>query len=348
MKNTAEAEATTLRGPNFTVDVLNSARPDAPKFLYALPLFEWDTPSGTNGITERTRLGGGLRIYLDHGWNSSGNGELLGIVFQDNKEFLALDDSLKPLVTQWGADLIWDANPAPVSAQKAHFKNTKLIPDKPPTLVEYPKDIFSVAGYEAVLDPDHKLWRVDIRIDTGDSYWPFVRLALARFQPQSIDDAHLSRVFRSDFIQFPPTRHTKIMAVSASSIHVTVNGPVYFDSELIRTVWDDLSAFGGPPGSNGLSEIKAVIERCDPTDDLTNELAWKPIDATRVLFFQNPSAPGKWEGGVTLNGTLGSGFFRLTIKEFEWFRTDDASPLRPARDQIRVVRRVVFADVFAL
>ncbi|MGH8597265.1 MAG: hypothetical protein ACREXT_11470, partial [Gammaproteobacteria bacterium] len=109
-------DVTTLRGADFTVDVLNSARPDAPKFLYALPLFEWDTPPGTPGITERSRVGGGLRIYLDRPWYSSGNGELLGIVFLEGIEFLTLADSLKPLVTQWGADPIWDANPAPVSA----------------------------------------------------------------------------------------------------------------------------------------------------------------------------------------------------------------------------------------
>jgi len=232
-----------------------------------------------------------------------------------------------------------------VNAQKAHFENAKQIRDG--LALDENSQSVSVAGYEPAFDSGRQLWRADVRIDTGDTYWPFVRLALARFQPQSLDGAHLSRVFRSDFIQLPPTRHTKI-AVSATAVHVAVKGPVCFDSEAIRTVGDALPALGGSPGSNGLSEIEAVIERRDPTDDSANELAWKPIDATRVLFFQNPAAPGKWEGDMTLSEALAPGLFRLTVKEFEWFRTDDASSIRLPRDQIRVARRVVFADGFAL
>ena len=105
---------------------------------------------------------------------------------------------------------------------------------------------------------------------------------------------------------------------------------------------------GGAPGSNGLSEIEAVIEQRDPADDAANELAWKPVEATRVHFFQDPTAPGKWEGDVTLSEALPPGLFRLAVKEFEWFRTDDASTIRTSREQIRIARRVVFSDVFAL
>ena len=49
-----------------------------------------------------------------------------------------------------------------------------------------------------------------------------------------------------------------------------------------------------------------------------------------------------------MSGALPPGLFRLTVKELEWFRTDDASPIRPLPNQVRVARRVVFADVFAL
>jgi len=46
---------TTVAGPDFDVDVLNSARPDMPKYLYTVPVFEWDTPPGTPGIVKRQR-----------------------------------------------------------------------------------------------------------------------------------------------------------------------------------------------------------------------------------------------------------------------------------------------------
>ena len=110
------------------------------------------------------------------------------------------------------------------------------------------------------------------------------------------------------------------------------------------------------PGPADLEAVEATIEQLDPAGDAANELAWKPIEATRVVLFQAPSAPGKWEGDVTSTAPLSPGLFRLTVKELEWFRTDDAPsfPGRqpgigvPPRDQIRVARRIVFADVFAL
>lgn len=43
-------------------------------------------------------------------------------------------------------------------------------------------------------DPERGLWFCDIEIDTGAAYWPFVRLALARYQPCSTEGAHLSEV----------------------------------------------------------------------------------------------------------------------------------------------------------
>lgn len=39
---------------------------------------------------------------------------------------------------------------------------------------------------------------------------------------------------------------------------------------------------------------------------------------------------------------------RLTLREFEWYRTDDAISQDAPRTQIRVARRLVYADVFAL
>ena len=285
-----------------------------------------------------------MRIYLGRPWYSSGDGELLGIVFRDGDDFLTLDPSLKPLVTQWGADPIWGSDAASVSAKKSSFKNAKQIQGG--LSLQENAHLVLAAGYEPVFAHDRQLWRVDVHVDTGTAYWPFVRMALARFQPNSVDGAHLSRVIRSDFIQLPPTRHTKIN-VSGLKIHLAVDGPAYVDSELIETVGAMLPAFGGSPGSNGLSEIEATLEQIDPAGDAANELAWKPIEATRVVLFQNPATPGKWEGDVTSTVPLAAGLFRLTVRELEWFRTDDAGQ-RPARDQVRVARRIVFADVFAL
>src|SRR6185503_14910285 len=206
---------TTEAGPGFDVDVLNSARPDMPKYLYAVPVFEWDTPPGTAGIVKRQRTGGGIRIYLDRTWFSSGAGELLGVVFQDATNFLSLDVAFRRLVTIWGADPIWHAEPAPDQAQKNQFKNWseegsgKLLQEDPSANV-------NVVGYEVNFDAERRLWFADVRIETNKAYWPFVRLALARFQPMSIPGAEISQIVRADFIQLPPDRVAEITVGGAS------------------------------------------------------------------------------------------------------------------------------------
>ena len=207
--------------------------------------------------------------------------------------------------------------------------------------------VVSVVGYPVAFDADRQLRFADIRIDAGAAYWPFVRLALARFQPKSVDGAHLSPIVRADFIQLPPDRVAEI-AVNPASVHLKVTGPFYFMSEVTQTVGSRLSTMGGSPGSNGMSEIEAVIEERGAADDPTNELVWKPIGATRTMLFQNPASPGEWEGDVPLTVPLVPGLFRLTLKEFEWYRTDDATSFDAPRELIRVARRMVYADVFAL
>lgn len=342
---TNTAAATTSRGTGMAVKVLNSARPASPKFLYSLPVFEWDTPPGTPGVVKRRRTGGGLRIYLERPWFSSGDGELLGIVYQDTADLLDLDDELKRWVTQWGADPIWDAKPISARTKQSHFKNT--VDFKSGALLQENPLTVSVVGYPVNFDSVRKLRFADIRIDTDDAYWPFVRLVLARFQPNSINGAFLSRVVRTDFIQLPPQREAEI-TIGGASVHLKVTGPVYLDSEVTKTIGRLLPSFGGSPGSNGLSEIEAVIERRDAADDPANELVWQPIAATRLVLFQNLLTPGVWEGDVPITVPLVPGLFRLTLKELEWFRTDAAPSLDPPREQVRVARRVVYADVFAL
>src|SRR4029077_2213626 len=62
-----------------TLDILNAARPAAPKVLYVVPTFGWSKRTeGTWSVS--ARRGGGLRVYLDRPWFSSGAGELLGVV----------------------------------------------------------------------------------------------------------------------------------------------------------------------------------------------------------------------------------------------------------------------------
>lgn len=332
--------ATTLAGPEFAIDVANSLRPDAPKFLYALPLFEWDSAPGTPGVLERTRSGGGLRLYLDRPWYSSGDGELLGVVFLPGVDFPRPEDPRAPFVTVWGGDPIWRSQRVPEHANPPSFDGAAQVraglslPDSGP--------VVSVAGYVPAFDPGRKLWRADVRIDTGDTYWPFVRLALARFQPNSVADAHLSPVLRSDFIQVPPRRHAKI-EVAEPVLKIAVDGPVHSGSEAQQTFFR-----ADNDASNGFNEIEAVVERFVPGTDPDDPLSWTAIESTRTVLLQDPTALGAWQGTITLPEPLTAGGFRLSLREFEWLRSDDVAPDDARRGKLGFARRLVYADAFAL
>src|SRR4029077_14160854 len=90
------------------LDVPSSTRPDAPKPLYAVPAFSWQQ-ANAGGIITRKRLGGGLRLYMERPWFSSGAGELLGVVLRPAKYAPLTADwrTLRKFVSEWGMDPLW-------------------------------------------------------------------------------------------------------------------------------------------------------------------------------------------------------------------------------------------------
>ena len=96
-------------------------------------------------------------------------------------------------MTEWGSDPVWESE----------------LPELPPTVADFPRHAgyasgltldelppelaVVVAAHDVHFDPDRKLWYCDIEIDPGDTYFPFVRLALARYQAHSRHAARTSR-----------------------------------------------------------------------------------------------------------------------------------------------------------
>lgn len=205
------------------VSVLNSARPIVPEVLYVVPTFEWPSvppPAGWSSYVHE-RGGGGMRVYLDRPWFASGEGELLGVLLQGTQ---ALPDEL---CSRYGIDPIWWAPPPLVALtlEPEHFlkphvveKDVSLAEDKPVKLKG------TVVGFEPQWDSERKRWFCDINLDVDElpwSYWPFVRLAFVRYQPESLDDAKISRVVLGEFGQVAPQRALSI-AWQADNQHVDV------------------------------------------------------------------------------------------------------------------------------
>ena len=90
--------------------------------------------------------------------------------------------------------------------------------------------VVDIAAHDVRYDPDRDLWFCDVAVNPGNSeqsYMPFVRLALARYQPNSLPGVHLSRVALADFIQLTPDRSVSVAVSSRTTRRVTVSGPGY-------------------------------------------------------------------------------------------------------------------------
>ncbi len=232
-------EDPTLLGAPREVVVQSSARPAAPQLGMTLPLLLWEegTEPDQPFAYRRTRRSG-LRLWLRRPWYSSGDGELLAVVISESGEDPADTISL------WGRDptlatgTVASATRPPlvrpadlalqvVGALVVERPGRPVTGAVPVTLVDLDrKPRVQVFGYRPEYHPERQEWFVDVALDPGDSLWPFVRLAVARYQPDSIADAELSPVALTDWVQPLPERTTTVSRPDAEHVQVTVTGPV--------------------------------------------------------------------------------------------------------------------------
>lgn len=230
----SDPEQLSVTSPLQTIWIKSAARPPAPSLRYIVPTFGWSRSQSGNEMRS-WRGGGGLRIYLDRPWFASGSNEMLAVCLpRGNSDPQQTSD--KNFVTQWGADPAWisgkvetvapaptdfplrirsgnnlaynatpetfaPVNPSPDGADVPDFIAGPYRPAATPVGTQV--DIVPHAvGY----DSERQLWYADIVINPHDTYFPFVRLALARFQPASVDGLHLSAAVLADFAQLAPDR----------------------------------------------------------------------------------------------------------------------------------------------
>lgn len=324
------------------VDVLNSARPAAPKVLYVVPTFRWSQEELMEGAgSVAVRRAGGLRVYMERPWFSSGEGELLGAVLWIQPKGPVIKappksppEALKPFVTQWGMDPIWLSNAAYAVPTTAHFPQA-VATASGLTLEEVQGTTVAVAGHKVGFDEKRKLWYCDMEIDAGHSYWPFVRLALARYQPKSIANAHLSRVVLADYAQLAPDRLATVVfdPDMPEAVAVTVCGPGYRQSQVGRIS----------------SEIEVTVETRTP--NVGEDLGWVAASSTAypLRLTEDDGDDFTWSGGVTLPTDRGQKPYRLVIREYERFLADGLSQnFTTAAFVNPTARRLVYAAVLEI
>lgn len=255
-----------VTGPTLRTWIPNSAPPPAPEVLYVVPTFGWVRAHEAGSNKSTWRRGGGLRVYLNRPWNTTGYGEMLAVVvppasFKDDPNDAPAAQPFKNFVTQWGNDPVW-LSPfvAGAAPKRSNFPLARTsadptgawLPDfAPPTEADQPPGAFPVTGlshpelspaaaatgrveiapHDVFYDEERQLWYCDIEVDWGSAYYPFIRLALARYQPVSVSGAHLSNIVLADFMALVPDRWLNVTRTNAGrSRRVSVFGPTYHDS----------------------------------------------------------------------------------------------------------------------
>lgn len=217
------------------VNILSSTRPFKPEVEYIIPTFNWLKSADKDTLTH-IREGGGLRVYLKRPWFSSGEGEMLGIVINPQAATATNPNNNDPVTfTQWGTDPIFplpggtDMYPdAPLFRWHAKVDNKLAYPENDSLKA-------NVIGYPVHFDAERKLWYADLSVSPKNRYFPFIKLMMARYQPDSLrisnTDVCLSRVVETDFIQLVPERKVKLEVVrrggKAVQIKVEITGYKY-------------------------------------------------------------------------------------------------------------------------
>jgi hypothetical protein len=327
------------------VDVPASGRPLAPDIVYVVPTFGWQRQGDTN-MKRSIRYGGGLRVWLNRPWFSSGTGELLGVALWNSANGPLNDvnrDKYKNVFTQWGMDPIWDTAPLRAAPEIRHFPDA-VASDTYVSLEEASARIsgsdpgrVDVVGFEPQFDADRKLWFADLTIDLldGPTYAPFVRLALVRYQPHALDDARISRVALAQFAQLTPDR---VATVTADPYH----------PRTLRVAVSGVAPNGPPPGGPAPdrparpTHVQVRVQKKAPGG---GELEWHDApaaEASVTQFYEGQALfqkyLGLWVGSVTFTIAPAVGAYRLLIEEFEYISAKYA-------ENRRAPGRLIYAEI---
>ncbi len=361
----------------------SSSRPAAPVVLETVPLIHWEELVEPEQPFARRRIRrSGVRIWLSRPWFSSGDGELLGVVFGND----AVPHSAS---SRWGKDPVLQASAdVPSSAQPPLFTSIDTlfvvtdalaepgtpadVPERPggPVLVTGPQPLVdlrgapaaNVAGYRAEFHPGRGQWFVDVALTVRDQLWPFVRLAVTRYQPTSLPGCALSPVVMTDWVQPLPERTATLSRPDAGTVQVTVSGPAATyrgpDRQGREVAVFDVDDPRARPAVSALDAalLPSRVLVATVQERGASDLEWTDRTTVRLpAVGQDPTDVWQitWSDQLTLPEPIalatppertGESRYRVLIEELEVMDADRAHAHAPERR----VTRVVYADTFDL
>jgi hypothetical protein len=282
--------------------VLSSVRPLAPKLSYVIPAFLWTNtwdPVGKIWYAGRTIV---LRAYFERPFLLSGDRETVGVVLFDAA---GGDPSKQDYASRWGGD---PARPVANPILQNELSELNLCQ------ADHPLVTCALAeGGTARIKPctiqysePRRLWYADIPINTQYANGPFVRLALVRWQPDSLSpdvlptlpETRCSQVVFAEFMQVAPDRWVSVHKRSGSKYTITISG-----------------AFANDPANNPLS--LTLQKRWYA---LGRDTGWRPAPCDVSFSFtpQDASGVSTWTAELDTKHSAYRTKYRVLLTEKEF------------------------------
>lgn len=354
-------------GETMQVMVPSSATPPAPEVDMVVPLFRWDesgSPGQPFGMRRRRRSG--LRIYLKRPWFRTGHDEQLAVLFS-----LDPADDSKSL---WASDPVWlnagPPTPYVVLSLEDFYSGTFALDSErgsdprinaitgplsvPPATRGGNASFATAIGYRPEYSDERQMWFVDVAIEPGAAVWPFVRLVVARYQPNSLPGLELSPAVTCDFAQLPPERTLTLTRPDEGTVRVTVTGPVGIRDHPDRNPGPshDVAQPPYPFGQVDITNWVAANRRMYATVQrraagLASDLDWEDV-VRHELSIGGLGADGNWAWTGVVPFAQPSGpatpasndGWRVLVREVERI---DADP--DADGTKRYAERTIYADI---
>ncbi|MFF0000919.1 hypothetical protein [Streptomyces avermitilis] len=332
------------------VVVRSTARPAPPVVLSTRPAFRWKRTGDLDAVTHvlvHERLGNRVRVALDRPWHSTGAGELLAVVVRPEDQ--ATTEGLAPFVTQAGLDPLYPSKGIPMGAPFARHITGAAGPERRLRLDEAGADVV-VVPHQPEYHPDSECWLGDVAFTGADNTsfnCALVRLAVARYQPNSLDGLWLSPVVRTDLVPLLPDRTLRVTRTAGGEYEVKLTGTVS-PAPAVNRVDMILEHCTQPGGPGGVPADKVDLVGFDT---VTGVPAWQRQGFPRT---PEPKRVGlspvlkEWKSEYLIPPDAGP--FRVRIREVEFLPNNEPRPgaFLKSGTPGEVTERTVFTDTVLL
>jgi len=311
------------------ISIPSSAPPPAPQIRYAVPVFNRPPVQRTTTSTTQQLIAHSMRIYLERKWYVSGADEAVGVVLK-----AANTPVPKPFtqhVSAWGQDPLHLTSASIGELVPDAFENRWKDLGIPEVVLREQINAAAEASlqesykvrivpHKVIADKANNCWYTDVLIKSPAVNAPFVRLAIVRYQRNSLPGMEVSEVKLVDYVQLLPDRVATVTTSGTFRV-ITVKGP---DTAV-------------PPVKFKGSErrvVEAGFEWARTTGDaIPDEFAWElepislgPSIAPGMFRLPYDEAAGGWTSRIQVPAGLPGGpgiQRRISIREYDLYDTDD-------------------------